>query len=73
MLSLQTHLSTVSLEKEVSKFSESDRATVVGINSEKIFHNIVNLTLRLFLENINNDLLDALDINFILGIDVFGK
>ena len=73
MFPLQTHLSAVSLEKEVSKFSEGDRAAVVGINSEKIFHNIVNLTLRLFLENINNDLLDALDINFILGIDVFGK
>ena len=61
------------LEEEVSKFSEGDGTTVININSEQVLHDVIYFALRFLMEDINNDLLDSLDVDLILGIDVLGK
>ena len=63
----------MSFEKEVSKFCESDRTTVVDINSEQVLCNIVNFTLSFGMKDNNNDLFDFFDVDFIVGIEVFGE
>jgi len=60
VISLKTHLTTVSFEKEVSKLDERNSSTTVDIKSEDILHYIVDLVLALFLEDINNNLFNSL-------------
>ena len=60
VVSLKTHLSTVSFEEEVSKLDKGDSSTTVDIKSEDILHHIVNLVLTLLLKDINNYLFNSL-------------
>ena len=73
MFSLQTHLSTVPFEEEVAKFNKGDGSRVVSVNSEHVFHDIVDLALGLFLEHIDDDLLDGFDVDFIIFVKVGGE
>ena len=73
MFSLQAHLSTMSFKEEVSEFSEGNGATVVDIDSEDIFHDIVNLVLRFFLEDVHHDFFNGLDVDFIIGVHILSE
>ena len=60
-------------EEEVSEFCEGDGATVVNIDPEQVFHDVVDLALSFLMEDINNDLFNSLDVDLIIGVDVFGE
>ena len=63
MISLKSHLAAVPLEEEVSEFSEGDGSTVVDIDSEHVLHDVVDFILGLLMENLNDDLFDAFNID----------
>lgn len=73
MFSLEGHLATMSFEEEVSEFGEGDSSTVVDINSEHVLHDIVNLILRVFMEDLNNDLFDSFYVDLTVLVLIFLK
>ena len=70
MFSLQAHLAAVSFEEEVAKFDKGDGSGVVSVDSEHIFHDIVNLALGLFLEHIDDNLLNGFDVDLVVFVEI---
>ena len=66
MFSLETHLSTVSLEQEIAEFLEVNSPVAINVKSEDVLHDVINLILRLFMEDINDNLFDCFYLNSVV-------
>lgn len=70
MISLETQLSTMSFEKEVSKFNKRDSPTAVNIKPEDVFHDVVDLVLTILFEDINDDFLNSFYLELLAALEI---
>jgi hypothetical protein len=70
MISLETQLSTMSFEEEISKFNERNSPTTINIKPEYVFHDIVDFILTFFLEDIYNNFFDRLNLELFFALEI---
>ena len=63
----------MSFEEEVAELNEGDGSAVVGVYSEHVLHDVVDLALGLLLEHIDNDLLNGFDVDLVVFVEVGGE
>lgn len=59
----------MSFEEEVSEFNKRNSSTAVNIQSEDVFHDVVDLVLTIFFEDIDDDFFNSFYLELLVAFE----